>query len=68
MSESIIDKHRSRYDPAFDAVLPVEMSVKLHDDMMNYERKQWHRMHDAPPPGIGLDGYPLQKGKRRDAP
>lgn len=69
MSESLIDVRRARYDPSFDTVLTVEQSVRLHDERVAYERKQWHREHDAPEPGMGLDGRPLQKGKvQNDAP
>ena len=68
MSESLIDVRRARYDPSFDTVLTVEQSVRLHDDRVAYERKQWHREHDAPQEGYGLDGYPLMRGKHHDAP
>jgi hypothetical protein len=65
MSESNIDKSRRiRYDPAFDAILPVEKSIQLCKDRICWERKRWHWEHDAPPEGYGLDGYPLQRGKR----
>lgn len=65
MSESKIDNHRVRYDPGLDYILPVEQSMKLLKDRVRYERKEWHRLHDAPPPGYGIDGYPLMKGKER---
>ena len=63
MSESYIDNHRVRYDPSFDAMMTVEQSVKAKTDRLEYERREWHRMHDAPPEGYGLDGYPLMRVK-----
>ena len=63
MSEAYIDNHHVRYDPAFDAMMTIGASVKASQDRRAYESKQWHRMHDAPPPGYGLDGYPLQELK-----
>lgn len=65
MSESRIDHCRARFDPSFDAIMPVEQSMKLHQDAIEYERRKWHREHDAPPEGYGLDGYPLMRGKVR---
>ena len=65
MSESLIDNHRVRYDPSFDAMMTVEQSVKAKHDWQEYERKRWHAEHDAPPEGYGLDGYPLQRGKKK---
>lgn len=61
MSESLIDVRRARYDPSFDTVLTVEQSVRLHDERVAYERRKWHREHDAPPEGYGLDGRPLMQ-------
>ena len=61
MSESRIDHCRARFDPSFDAIMPVEQSMKLHQDAIEYERRKWHREHDAPPEGYGLDGRPLMR-------
>lgn len=63
MSESFIDNHRERYDPAFDAMMTIEQSIKARADRLQYEWREWHKMHDAPPPGYGIDGYPLMRGK-----
>ena len=68
MSESYIDNHRTRFDPAFDSIMTFEQSRKLHMDRINYELKEWHRNHDAPEPGYEIDGYPLMRGESHDAP
>lgn len=63
MSESRIDHVRARFDPAVDAMLTVEQSIKLHHDRLEYEVRQWHREHDAPQEGYGIDGRPLMRLK-----
>lgn len=60
MSEYSDKKH---YDITAGQMITVAQSMKLEHDRVLYDVNEWHRVHDAPPPGIGLDGYPLQRGK-----
>ena len=59
---------KKQYDAVTGMMVTTEQSMKLEHDRVLYDVNEWHRVHDAPPPGIGLDGYPLQKGKLRDYP
>ena len=68
MSESRIDHVRARFDPSVDMMMTHEQSIKFHKDRIAFTIRLWHKYHDAPPEGYGLDWYPLMKGKRRDDP
>lgn len=65
MSECRIDHdHKIRYDPALDVRISIDKAQQIYRDRREYEIREWHRYHDAPPPGYGIDGYPLMRGKR----
>lgn len=60
MSESIVDKkHFTDYQ--YDILVDTEHAIQAHKQRIEYERREWHKLHDPPEPGIGIDGYPLQK-------
>ena len=63
MSESRIDNHRVRYDPRYDAMVDVKRAIEANTERIMWERKEWHRQHDAPPEGYGIDGRPLMRVK-----
>ena len=63
MSESRIDNHRVRYDPSLDAMVDVKRAIEANMERVMWERREWHRMHDAPPEGYGIDGRPLMRLK-----
>lgn len=67
MSECRIDRdHKIRYDPALDVRISIDKAQQIYRDRREYEIREWHRYHDAPPEGYGIDGYPLMKPKARD--
>ena len=66
MSECRIDRdHKIRYDPALDVRISIEKAQQVYRDRREYEIREWHRYHDAPPEGYGIDGRPLMRGKER---
>ena len=56
---------RKQYDPVTGQMVTFKQSTKAIHDRVHFELRKWHKEHDAPPPGFGIDGYPLQEGKTR---
>lgn len=63
MSESTEKKH---YDISSGQMITTAQSIKADHARTIYEIKEWFNVRAAPPEGYGLDGYPLQKGKKRN--
>lgn len=55
---------KKHYNIDAGQMVTVKQSMKAEQERAQYESREWHRWHDAPPEGYGLDGYPLQEGKK----
>lgn len=65
MKKKSIDDRDPAYEFTFDPTAPTENIIKAREALERYTERQKHRLGDAPPDGVGLDGYPLQ-GKQNE--
>lgn len=56
-------ENKKYFDPDFDTMITRKQSHQALMTRITYEVNRRHRMEDPPPPGYGLDGYPLQPMK-----
>lgn len=63
MGKSYIDDRDPAYEFTFDPTAPPENIIKAREALARFMERRKHKLGDAPPDGIGLDGRPLQRGK-----
>ena len=59
-------REKKHYNVYAGQMVTVKQSMKVEKERSLYESREKRRWYDAPPPGYGLDGYPLMPGKERN--